>query len=193
VTPISLGIFASANQSAAATSFESIATVSVGSGGAVNVEFTSIPATFTHLQIRGIGRSEDAGATGDTIRIRVNGDTGSNYSTHALGGDGASAYAAQAAASQTSGYGTAIPRNGQTASSFGGTVIEILDYTNTNKYKTIRNLGGSDVNGSGGNIIFGSTAWLSTSAITSITLFPATATDFAQYSQFALYGIKGAV
>jgi len=172
------------------TSFEKIATVTVGSGGQANVEFTSIPSGFVHLQIRGIGRSADAVNTGDSIRIRLNADTGSNYSTHALGGDGSVAYVAQAAASQTSGYGTAIPRNGQTASSFGGTVIDILDYTNTNKYKTIRNLGGSDVNG-GGNIIFGSTAWLSTNAVTSITLYPATATNWTQYSHFALYGIKG--
>ena len=186
-----LGILASSTQVAAGY-FHSIATVTVGSGGAANVQFTSIPSTYTHLQIRGIGRSADAANTGDTIRIRLNADTGSNYSTHALAGDGSTAYIAQAAASQTSGYGTAIPRNGQTASSFGVTFIDILDYTNTNKYKTIRNLGGSDVNGSGGNIVFGSTAWLSTNAVTSITLFPATATNFQQYSHFALYGIKSA-
>ena len=50
-----LGILAS-SYPAVSTSYESIATVTVGSGGAANVEFTSIPGTYTHLQIRMLGR-----------------------------------------------------------------------------------------------------------------------------------------
>jgi hypothetical protein len=46
-----LGIIASSKLSAVGD-YESIATVTVGSGGAANVEFTSIPATYTHLQLR---------------------------------------------------------------------------------------------------------------------------------------------
>ena len=53
------------------TSYESIATVTVGSGGAANVEFTSIPADYTHLQIRGIGRDANS-AYRDSIQIRFN-------------------------------------------------------------------------------------------------------------------------
>jgi hypothetical protein len=53
-----LGIIASAiTGNLVTTSYESIATVTVGGGGAATVAFTSIPATYTHLQIRGIGRS----------------------------------------------------------------------------------------------------------------------------------------
>ena len=39
---------------AAGGDFESIATVTVGGGGAASIEFTSIPGTYQHLQIRGI-------------------------------------------------------------------------------------------------------------------------------------------
>jgi hypothetical protein len=69
--------------------FESIATVSVGGGGAANVEFTSIPGTFTHLQIRGIHRST-ATTPGAfyAIKYQYNGDTGSNYTYHYIVGTG---------------------------------------------------------------------------------------------------------
>jgi hypothetical protein len=54
-------------------------------------------------------------------------------------------------------------------------------------------LGGVDYNGSSpvGEIYFGSNLWLSTSAITSLVIVPRTGTNFVQYTQFALYGIKG--
>jgi hypothetical protein len=68
------------------TAFESIATVSVGGGGAPDVEFTSIPATYTHLQIRGITRA----ATHGTMWARFNGVSTSSYSWHYVEGDGAS-------------------------------------------------------------------------------------------------------
>jgi hypothetical protein len=48
-----LGIIAS-SRLAAVGDYESIATVSVGGGGAADVEFTSIPGTYTHLQIRAL-------------------------------------------------------------------------------------------------------------------------------------------
>ena len=54
-----LGIWASQNYSrySITGSYESIATVTVGSGGSSYIEFTSIPGTYTHLQIRGILRN----------------------------------------------------------------------------------------------------------------------------------------
>ena len=38
------------------TSYESIATVTVGAGGSSSISFTSIPSTYKHLQIRAITR-----------------------------------------------------------------------------------------------------------------------------------------
>jgi hypothetical protein len=69
-------------------------------------------------------------------------------------------------------------------------VVDILDYANTNKYKTTRNLMGFDYNGSG-TIRSISGLWMSTSAINSITLTTGTSSNWQGDTQFALYGIKG--
>jgi len=167
--------------------YESIATVSVGSGGAANVEFTSIPATFTHLQIRGIARSS-LSATGAGFIMRANSDTGSNYAAHNLLGDGASAQA-NAYASNTYMYPSSyMPAANATASIFGTTIIDVLDYANTNKYKTMRSLYGTDLNGSG-QVGIASSVWMNTNAITSLSLL-FTTSNLVQYSHFALYGIR---
>jgi hypothetical protein len=77
---------------------------------------------------------------------------------------------------------------------YSASIIDILDYANTNKYKTYRALTGIDKNGSG-SIQLTSGVWRNTTAITSITITPQSNTSptnqFQQYSQFALYGIKG--
>jgi hypothetical protein len=73
-------------------------------------------------------------------------------------------------------------------------IIDILDYANTNKYTTVRTFGGFNTNDATVNnfsqIALGSFAWLNTAAITSIQL-QASSNNFVQYTQFALYGIKG--
>jgi hypothetical protein len=184
-----LGIIASSTL-VAAGDFESIATVSVGGGGAANVEFTSIPATFTHLQIRGIARSNRS-ANLDTLQVRFNSDTGNNYARHYLFADGASVSAGADTSTSFANVGLLTGANAS-ASIFGANVIDILDYANTNKYKTIRCLGGEDENGSG-NLQFASGLWQNTNAITSITLIcQAGVASFRQYSSFALYGIRSA-
>lgn len=185
-----LGILASSGGAAvAATSYESIATVTVGSGGAANVEFTSIPATYTHLQIRGIARDARV-ANEDSISLKYNNDSGNNYfGYHEIYGDGSTAAGFAGNASTTQMLLDRIAGNSATASVFGAVIIDILDYANTNKYKTQRFLGGVDRNGAGA-IAFGSGLWMSTSAINQITLAGANG-NFSQYTQFALYGIKG--
>lgn len=181
-----LGILASSKLKAAATSFESIATVTVGSGGAANVEFTSIGTDWTHLQIRWMARTGSVSA----VLFTFNNDTGSNYSgRHRLGGDGATA-SASGLASQTRIQTFGIEGLPTASNTFGVGVADILDYRNTNKYKTFRQLCGGDANGSG-QIELTSGAWMNTNAITSIKIAPDTS-SFAQYSHFALYGIKSA-
>ena len=186
MSPI-LGIWASGAQPAAnAGSFESIATVTVGSGGASSMEFTSIPSTYTHLQIRMLGRK--AGSN-DNANFQFNSDTGSNYAWHYFAGDGSSVFAGSLANASNSVFAV-IPISTDTANCFGGIILDILDYANTNKYKTTRSLSGNDRNGSGGFFML-SGLWRSTSAITSIKINAPTS-DFAQYTTAALYGIKSA-
>jgi hypothetical protein len=167
--------------------YESISTVTVGSGGSANVTFSSIPATYTHLQIRGIIRQSTTGF--DQALLQFNSDTGTNYARHNINAEGGTA-AAEAGTSVNKISIAAIPGSSQTASVFGATVVDILDYKNTNKYTTTRALAGTDSNGSG-YVWFASGLWQNTAAITTITITPG-AGNFVEYTQFALYGIKGA-
>ena len=180
-----LGIIASAITGNLVTnSYESIATVTVGSGGASNIEFTSIPSGFTHLQIRLIN---DTSAGDVNIRAQFNGDTGGNYSWHTLYGPGnGSAYSDFNGVSST--YYGSFSRGGNGSGIFGASIVDILDYKNTNKYKTVRSLTGKDSNGAG-IMWLSSGLWQSTTAISSIKIFPESG-NFNQYSQFALYGVR---
>ena len=159
--------------------YESIQTYTVGAGGQASVTFSSIPSTYTHLQIRSIAKGSGG------MSIRLNGDTGSNYTRHFLYGDGSS----PASGADTAQTASAIGASSINANIFAGCVIDILDYKSTNKYKTMRSLGGKDYNGSG-SIALASGLWLSTSSITSITIIGESPVDWSQYSQFALYGVK---
>lgn len=181
-----------ASSGGVASSYESIATVTVGSGGASSVSFSSIPSTFTHLQIRILSRSPySATVELDSLTMRVNGDTGSNYSYHGLRGNGSSA---NTDANNT----VAFAKLGEQvddaygSNMFTGIIIDLLGYANTNKYKTFRSLCGADTNGAGSVALY-SALWQSTSAITSLTFYSGTglARGFNQYSSFALYGVKG--
>ena len=178
-------------------SYESIATVTVGSGGASNVEFTGISSSYAHLQIRCIMRT-DRSYPLDIPYIQVgNGsiDTGANYSFHRLYGNGSTA-SADGGANSTDMYTMVSSSSTGGADIFAAGIIDILDYANTNKYKTIRLLSGVDLNGTpsgvGGQLYFSSGNWRSTSAITNIRITPVVGPNFVQYTQFALYGIKGA-
>lgn len=156
----------------------------VPSVGATFFSFTSIPQTFTHLQMRYFVRGSDAGAIAFAA-LEINGNRyTTNYSSHTLAGDGTSPYSTSVA----SGGGVSnLYTSGSTtvANSFTSGIVDALDYTNTNKNKVVRILHGFDSNGSG-QAIFASGQLLSTAAITSIGLFNMT---FAANCRFDLYGI----
>jgi hypothetical protein len=120
--------------------------------------------------------------------MQLNGAT-SNYNMHQMYGDGSSVAAAAPSDSAIL-IGNLSPSSAN-ANVFAGNVIDILDYTNTNKYTTARALSGYDNNGSG-YVVYQSGLWMDFNAVTSIKLFPRSATgNLAQYSSFALYGVKG--
>jgi hypothetical protein len=180
-----LGIIASQNYPRITGSYESIETYIVGSGGQSSVTFSSIPATFTHLQIRSISRDARA-YYGSPMDLTFNGSGATAYARHRLAGDGSSA----TSGADTSQTYMRLEGGGNTANTFNASIIDILDYTSTNKNKTVRQLAGIDANGSG-DVTLVSGLWYATpAAITSITLTPFSS-PFAQYSHFALYGIKG--
>lgn len=181
-----LGVIASSTRQGQSTitgAMEPIAVATVPSGGLASITFGSIPQTYTHLQIRGLTLNS---ANIDYL-LRYNGDTGNNYRGHVLYGDGANTFAANTFGGTYSGNDIAFNSSATYPVAF---VTDILDYANTNKNKVLRGVYGNDNNGSG-QIAFISGMWLSTSAITSISITALTGT-FSQYSSFALYGIKGA-
>jgi hypothetical protein len=171
-----------------ATDYESIATVN-GNGSASTLSFTSIPSTYSHLQIRGIGRDGRA-VTIDTGYITLNSTSTTTYASHLVGGNGTIAYAGANSASapiNTSAFLIAGASAG--ANMFSAVIIDVLDYANTNKAKTMRTLTGSEQNGIGA-IWLASTLWTGTSAISQIDLSTGTITAWATGTTFALYGIK---
>ena len=185
MSPILKGVVASQITGHLSTnSFESIQTVTVGSGGQSSISFSSIPSTYKHLQVRGISRDTSSTYAANDMIMQFNGDTASNYVQHALYGNGSSAVGTYTAA------GAYLPFGYSNTSSYPFTgVTDILDYTSTTKNKTVRTLDGQDANGSG-YIFLHSGMWFKTpESINSIKIYNVSGT-FAQYSQFSLYGIK---
>jgi hypothetical protein len=117
-----------------------------------------------------------------------NSPTGSN-AIHSLRGDGSTTFARNAINQGKYESIIKIPAASATSNVFSAQIIDILDYANTNKTKVTRILTGYDLNGSG-SVGVESYLFNTTSAITSIKLYPNN--NFVQYSQIALYGIKGA-
>ena len=169
---------------AGAGSYESIATATPS--GTNTVSFTSIPSTYTSLQIR-ISLITNTG--GGSLRGNFNNDTTSaNYIGHYLVGNGSSVFAGS-----NSGVGwlaMGFIYNGMITTYPNVTIIDIHDYASTTKNKTVRVFSGADANGSGASDLI-SGLWMSTSAINRIDLV----TGSGQYqtgSTVSLYGIKGA-
>jgi hypothetical protein len=182
-----LGIYASqisGHLFAPSGAYDSIATTTVGGGGAASITFSSISQTYTHLQVRCFGRTT-SGNNSDFIGLTLNGAS-SGYTQHQLVGNGSAASAgannglSSIPLQRFPGIGTNI---------MGTLIVDILDYSNTNKFKTVRELGGFDTN-SDGYIALVSGSINTTSGITSLTFTPASG-NFIQYTSFALYGVKG--
>jgi hypothetical protein len=195
-----LGIYASQISGhlwAPTGAYDSIATTTVGAGGAASITFASIPQTYTHLQVRFIGRNNNtSGVSNAELSWQCNNDTGANYAKHRLFGTGS---ATGSSATTSSTYASSelgiIPTNSHTAGVYGVGVLDILDYANTSKYKTMRLLGGIDGNTGDTNsrIVLNSSLWQSTAAISELDFFLGAGggDNFLQYSQIALFGIKG--
>jgi hypothetical protein len=170
------------------TAFESIATAT-GTGSSATITFSSIPSTYTSLQIRFSCATTDA-TTDASAGLRFNSDSGSNYTYHWLYGSGSSA-AATAGTAQNRIQTAAFYPGTSYASTMGVGVIDIHNYASTTQNKTARIINGWDANGAG-YIDLVSGLWLSTTAITSLSIVNISSQNFSTSSTFSLYGIKGA-
>lgn len=159
-----------------------------------DVTFSSIPQTYSHLQLRIFAKTGRTGANYSNGWMQFNGDTTTAYTYHTMEGD-ARPYISVGGEATVSGiYFARCPGIGsQSTSIFGYSVIDIFDYTNTNKNKTTKTLHGYENNlgsGSLGGIpSLNSGVWRNTSAISSIRIYT-TDTPWQINSHFALYGVK---
>lgn len=173
----------------APSSFESIATFTLGTA-TNSVTFSSISSAYKSLQIRSMQKDSNANAAGQSIRITFNGDTATNYSYHDLYAFAPGGVGSGGAANATYILSQLVSAGGQ-STPFGVSIIDIIDYANTSKNKTLRMFGGTDNNQNTTytGLSLTSGLWRSTSAINSVTL-TAHNINFATGSKFALYGIK---
>jgi hypothetical protein len=131
------------------------------------------------------------GDSGGQLFLRLNGDTGSNYTRHRLLGYNGVVYASGETA-QTSIRMCVDDVNYASMGTTNPTVAitNIIDYASTTKNKTVRTLGGIDSNNAGNSEIdLTSGLWLNTSAINSVSII-ISAGNFTTNTVFSLYGIN---
>ena len=165
------------------TTYEAIATVTVGSGGAASIEFTSIPGTYTDLLIKLSVRDNQSGATGNDNAINFNGSA-TSFTGRRIYGNGATVNNDTVAP-----YAGSSTSAGTTASTFSNTEIYIPDYAGSNNKSfsvdsTVEN------NATTAYAILYAGLWSNTAAITSVKIVRPSTFDFVQYSTATLYGIK---
>ena len=186
MSPI-LGIYASqiSGHLTPPSSFYNIATVTA-SGSQSSVTFSSIPSTYKSLQLR-ILSNDGSGYQNNFV---FNSDTGTNYTYHRMLGNG-STVTAVGATGQTSAKAASYNSPDLYNQIYAFSIVDIIDYANTSKYKTIKSQSGFDANGaSGPSFVLTSNLWLNTAAITSITITNVGSTNWTSSSTFTLYGIS---
>ena len=171
-------------------SFDSISSTTLTTDTSSNIDFTSIPTIYTHLQLRILGKAADtATVTNGNLRIQFNNDTGANYSSHYMIGASDGSKPAGSNTGDTAMYGgkRGNLQSGRTLL-YGISVIDILNYQNTNMFKTIRYYSSIHA-GSNGEVFHGTANWRSTSAITSIKITMDTG-NLGTNMTASLYGIR---
>lgn len=192
-----LGIIASSTQQGRGDgpvgSYDALASVVIPSNLS-EFTFVSIPAGYEHLQIRVVAKTTRPTYNNDLISLRFNGDTSTSYSSHHVKGTGTGTASTESAAAINKIYLCGNVGDTVNASeNFGVAIIDIYDYANTTRNKTMRSLSGYDANGTGtdpGIVSLSSGFWNNTSAITTITLLPGEGSALASQSIFSLYGVK---
>jgi hypothetical protein len=146
------------------------------------VTLSSIPSTYKDLMLVINARTDSSSLSSGLLRL--NGDTGTNYSSTMLIGNGTSATSERYSNESFIRIGYAIGSS-QLATTYSTQVIQILDYANTSRFKTILSRDASDTNGSGITQLSAG-LWRNTAAISSLT-YPV---SLVSGSTLTLYGIK---
>ena len=158
--------------------------VTVGSGGAATISFTSIPNTYTDLCLKLSARTTLTG-TAANVAFSFNGSTSSRSGIY-LGGNGSSASSGSVGELLI----WTFPYNDATSNTFGNTELYIPNYAGSTN-KSMSTDGVSENNATDGRVAFTASLWANTAAITSITLTPQSG-SFMQHSTAYLYGVSNA-
>jgi hypothetical protein len=169
--------------------FQKIASVTVGAGGASSIDFTAIPATYTDLKVLISARGTRSNSGSLTVTLRFNSDGGSNYSYRRLYADGTSA-AADGSTGESYGFAGYVAKAFDTANTFGNCEIYIPRYAgSTQKSYSSDGVEENNATLSYASLVAGT--WSGTSAITGIALYASGgAFNWEQHSSATLYGIK---
>lgn len=160
------------------------------------VEFTGIPQTYEHLQLRVSARDDGAGSDYSELTLRfgpVGGsiDTGNNYYHAEMRG-----YSTTTSAEANVGTHrlrmTFIAAPNDDSAQFGGGIIDILDYRNTNKNTTVIWYGGNAGAPTYPWLAMGSGLWTGTGAIDQISVAGYAHGSLLRGSEFTLYGLNSA-
>ena len=171
-----------------ATTYEAIATVTVGSGGASTMSFTSIPATYTDLVIKASARGTQTAAS-HAFTLRFNSAT-TNYSSRELVGDGSAVSSGTRGVFGSALYIGNIDGDSATASTFASTEIYIPNYAGS-AYKSLSVDAVTENNATEAYATLLAGLWSDTSAITSIDLISFSGHGtLMEHSTATLYGIK---
>lgn len=168
-----------------ATSWTSIASVTVGSGGASSIDFTSIPGTYKDLMVLLSSRQSPSSNQDTTWLNAINGST-SSFTDRVLRGDGSSASSFNPSESPL--YIGQSPCATATANTFANHLIYFPNYTSSNN-KTIAVDSVQETNATTAYCGLSAGTWANTSAITSLSFTPNTGT-FVQYTTATLFGIS---
>lgn len=162
-----------------------IASVTVGSGGASTIAFTSIPSTYTDLIVRYSTRGTNADVYTSGVLTFNSSTTG--YSSRWIQGSGTSAVGGNYSGSSIAGWNAT--GSTATASTFGSGEIYLPNYTSSN-YKSLSHEDVLETNATTTYMELNGGLWSNTSAISTVTLALAAGATFVQYSTAYLYGIK---
>lgn len=169
---------------APSASYNSIASAT-GTGSSGSITFSSIPSTYSHLQVRYYYKTSATAA----LYLRMNSDSGSNYSNHEIVADTSTA-TSTGSASQTQGRLGAS--NGKSDYQPCAGIVDLHDYANTSKYKTFSDFSGNQIQFAGSDLDIRSGMWMNTSAINSLTIYLSSG-NFTTDTVIGLYGIVGTV
>jgi len=168
--------------------YKKIASVTVGSGGAANIEFTSIPGTYTDLLVKLSARTDRANTASD-IYVEFNGNTSAIYSMRRLYGTGTGAASDSLSSNSKGGFVGVAVGSTATASTFGNTEFYIPNYAGS----TNKSFSGDGVNENNATAALSTliaSLWANTAAITSIKILCFNSSNFVQHSTATLYGIS---